>query len=92
VYLQSQRKRVNDLTRPSQAGFQQDAYDKEAQLLRMEENLLFDLVNYLQVPMSMIPAAGSTKIQPERRRFRWEPTGKTPFPAGNRRKTEAGIL
>ncbi len=40
---------VNDLTRPSQAGFQQDEYDKEVQLLRMEENLLFDLVNYLQV-------------------------------------------
>ncbi len=59
MYLQSQRKRVNDLTRPSRAGFQQDAYDKEVQLLRMEENLLFDLVNYLQVPMSMIPVAGS---------------------------------
>ncbi len=48
LYLQSERERLNRLIHLPQ-GPEQDAYDKEDHVLRMEEKLLYDLVNYLQV-------------------------------------------
>ncbi len=49
LYLQKQRTDLKDKKRPSEAGDAQTAYDKEDKVLKLEENLLYDLLNYLQV-------------------------------------------
>ncbi len=45
LYLAAERKRFSGLTRPPTAGPEQVAYDKEEKVLKLEENLLYQLVH-----------------------------------------------
>ncbi|CAF3536847.1 unnamed protein product [Rotaria sp. Silwood2] len=48
IYLQHEHNRLNSVTRPL-TELEQAEYNKEKKILTMEEDLLYNLVDYLQV-------------------------------------------